>query len=251
VLADWGEGTSVAPGQQGAGAAATTNDATWLHRFWPGTFWTTPGGDFAPGASAISATPPSGTATWASTPQLVANVQQFLDQPAQNFGWLFRSNPELWSHEVRRFDSRQHSVSTRRPRLTITYLLPGTSMPVGSGCTGSGGLPFAMAAQNTPVPGQNFALALSNGQAGAVAALGVGLGFAPTPVAVYPGCLFDPNNVLVTVTFLNLGGSGSAVVPFPVSPGFLGLHLGFQAFASDTGLSPSYVLSNAVRIVVG
>jgi len=38
LLADWGEGTSVAPGQEGDGAPATTNDATWRHRFFDTTF---------------------------------------------------------------------------------------------------------------------------------------------------------------------------------------------------------------------
>ena len=33
LLADWGEGTSHAPGEEGDGAPATTNDATWRHRF--------------------------------------------------------------------------------------------------------------------------------------------------------------------------------------------------------------------------
>ena len=33
LLADWGEGTSHAPGEEGDGAPATTNDATWRYRF--------------------------------------------------------------------------------------------------------------------------------------------------------------------------------------------------------------------------
>ena len=33
LLADWGEGTSIAPGEEGEGAPATANDATWRHRF--------------------------------------------------------------------------------------------------------------------------------------------------------------------------------------------------------------------------
>ena len=46
VLASWGEGTSNAPGQEGAGGTAAANDATWLHRFYPATFWAGQGGDF-------------------------------------------------------------------------------------------------------------------------------------------------------------------------------------------------------------
>ena len=33
LLADWGEGTSQATGEEGQGAPATPNDATWRHRF--------------------------------------------------------------------------------------------------------------------------------------------------------------------------------------------------------------------------
>ena len=52
MLADWGEGTSVAPGEEGDGAPATTNDATWRHRFFDTIFWTTEGGDFSGTVSA-------------------------------------------------------------------------------------------------------------------------------------------------------------------------------------------------------
>jgi hypothetical protein len=52
LLADWGEGTSHAPMGEGDGAPATTNDATWRHRFFDSVFWTTQGGDFSPTVSA-------------------------------------------------------------------------------------------------------------------------------------------------------------------------------------------------------
>lgn len=45
VAAQWGEGTSDASGNESSGTAATTNDATWLHRYFIATFWTNPGGD--------------------------------------------------------------------------------------------------------------------------------------------------------------------------------------------------------------
>ena len=45
LLADWGEGTSIAPGEEGDGAPATPNDATWRHRFFDTIFWTNEGGD--------------------------------------------------------------------------------------------------------------------------------------------------------------------------------------------------------------
>jgi hypothetical protein len=53
VLADWGEGDSDAPAEEGGGAAATAGDATWEYSFWEAQSWATPGGDFeaAPSAS--------------------------------------------------------------------------------------------------------------------------------------------------------------------------------------------------------
>jgi len=39
LLADWGEGTSNANDEEGMGAPATTNDATWRHRFFDTIFW--------------------------------------------------------------------------------------------------------------------------------------------------------------------------------------------------------------------
>ena len=52
LIADWGEGTSQASGEEGMGAPATTNDATWRHRFFDTMFWTNQGGDFSTTASA-------------------------------------------------------------------------------------------------------------------------------------------------------------------------------------------------------
>ena len=40
LMVDWGEGASNANGKEGQGAPATTNDATWRHRFYGATFWT-------------------------------------------------------------------------------------------------------------------------------------------------------------------------------------------------------------------
>ena len=44
VLADWGEGTSNAAGQEGAGAASTAGDATWIHTSFNTVLWAVPGG---------------------------------------------------------------------------------------------------------------------------------------------------------------------------------------------------------------
>ncbi len=48
LLADWGEGSSNGNGQ---GGAATNNDATWVHRFYPNQTWSAVGGQFTGAAS--------------------------------------------------------------------------------------------------------------------------------------------------------------------------------------------------------
>ena len=42
LLADWGEGSSNAFGQEGRGADAATGDATWIHRFNATNLWDSP-----------------------------------------------------------------------------------------------------------------------------------------------------------------------------------------------------------------
>src|SRR6185503_17665938 len=54
VTADWGEGASLASGEEGGGGSAATGDATWTQRFYPATAWTTPGGDVVATASATT-----------------------------------------------------------------------------------------------------------------------------------------------------------------------------------------------------
>jgi hypothetical protein len=116
MLADWGEGTSVAPGEEGDGAPATINDATWRHRFFDTIFWTTEGGDFSVTVSASQSVGPVGAYTWSSS-QMRADVQSWLDDPASNFGWLVLGDESEIS-TAKRFDTRE---SANPPVLTIIY----------------------------------------------------------------------------------------------------------------------------------
>jgi hypothetical protein len=123
ALAIWGEGTSISSG--GAGAASTTGDATWLHRFYPDTFWTTAGGDFDPTPSAVTIVGPLGPHVWKSA-TLTQDVAQWLATPAQNFGWLIQG-PESAPSTVRRFDSRETDTG---PQLLIYFTpIPGPIEP--------------------------------------------------------------------------------------------------------------------------
>jgi hypothetical protein len=115
-LADWFEVTSVAPGEEGDGAPATTNDATWRHRFFDSIFWTTEGGDFSATMSASQSVGAVGMYTWSSS-QMVADVQSWLNDPATNFGWLVLGD-ESDIATAKRFDTRE---SASPPVLTIQF----------------------------------------------------------------------------------------------------------------------------------
>jgi hypothetical protein len=124
LLADWGEGTSNAGQQEGEGIAATTNDATWRHRFHNATLWAAQGGDLSATVSASQSVSGTGAYTWGSA-QMVADVQGWLNSPSSNFGWLVRGN-EATSTTAKRFDSRE---SNNPPVLTIIYTPPATATP--------------------------------------------------------------------------------------------------------------------------
>jgi len=121
VLESWGEGASAASGGQGSGAPAAPNDATWLHRFYPNTPWSAPGGVFAPTASAATIVGGVGHWDWVSTPALVADAQLFLDQPGSNFGWALLGN-ESAASTAKRFATREEPDASLRPTLVVTYI---------------------------------------------------------------------------------------------------------------------------------
>lgn len=121
TLADWGEGTSDAIGEEGAGAPSTEGDATWLHTFYSTDLWTNAGGDFDATISATTTVSLEGDYTW-SDPNMASDVWFWNLNRAQNFGWTIRGE-EVTGGTAKRFDSRQNSDLAVRPRLTIDYLL--------------------------------------------------------------------------------------------------------------------------------
>ena len=133
--ATWGEGASVGSGNEGTGGAATTGDATWLHRFYNTIFWTTPGGDFVSTASATLSVPAVANATYQWTGSgLVPDVQSWVDGSATNAGWVIRGD-ELTSNNLRRFASRETATAANRPTLQVTFL---ASAPTGACCLPDG-----------------------------------------------------------------------------------------------------------------
>lgn len=127
ALADWGEGTSNDTNRGGGvGTAATTGDATWLHTFHDMALWSTLGGDFVPTATVTTSVDGEGIYIWPSTPSLVAEIQQWLETPATNFGWVVVGD-ESTSRTAKRFDSRENATAASRPQLTVVYTISGTT----------------------------------------------------------------------------------------------------------------------------
>ena len=118
LSADWGEGASSS--STGQGAVSATDDATWLHRFFNTESWTTQGGDFSGTASATAAVGGTGSYTWGSTTEMVADVQDWLDSPANNFGWIILGDEET-SQSVKGFSTKEGSTPTM---LTVTFTPP-------------------------------------------------------------------------------------------------------------------------------
>lgn len=131
----WSEGSSNAGSVGGAGANAADGDSTWLHRRFDDRFWLTPGGDFAAAASAtarfdVLANDGPVTATFASTPALVADVQSWVDAPGENFGWIMLGD-ESGQRNARRLHSRERGDGG--PRLTVEFSRSGGDEVFGDG----------------------------------------------------------------------------------------------------------------------
>ncbi len=123
ALASWGEGASDAPKEEGTGAPAVPGDATWLHRVYDDLLWSSPGGDFDPSESQFITVVGLGNYTWPSNAAMVADVQNWVDHPQNNFGWIVIGT-EVIAQTAKRFNSREHPDATRRPTLVVEYAPP-------------------------------------------------------------------------------------------------------------------------------
>lgn len=137
---DWGEGTQDAPDPEGRGTTPVEGDATWVSNFHNISLWTSPGGDFVAGPTASTSVGAMGmTATWSGA-QLAADIQQWVDGGADNFGWVLIGD-EVTTQSAKAFHSSESTTATagQRPRLTVIYeppqlptptpMLPPTSTP--------------------------------------------------------------------------------------------------------------------------
>ena len=117
LLEDWGEGTSDAALEEGGGTQATSGDATWLHRFFSTPRWTNAGGDFEAAPSAVVGIGTTGFYSWSGA-ALRADVQQWVDDPSKNFGWLLHGD-ESTVATAKRFDTHENPEGSFRPQLWV------------------------------------------------------------------------------------------------------------------------------------
>jgi len=143
-LAHWGEGNSIAPGNEGRGAPAAPSDATWLHTFYDASFWSNPGGDLSSPPSSALLVADVNFYTWPSTTQVVADVQSWLDSPPMNSGWILIAENESTPRTAKRFDTRENTNPNFRPVLQVEFTPPtdaGFDGGTGDGGSADGGSP--------------------------------------------------------------------------------------------------------------
>jgi len=131
VLKSWGEGNKASPDpiHPGQGAPATTGEATWNDRFaFTTNAWTIPGAaatnDYVADLSAETIVYGIGDSpyTFFSTPELVADVQAWVDNPGTNFGWMVVCKSEDINFTARRFASREDTGF--EPYIVVEYTPP-------------------------------------------------------------------------------------------------------------------------------
>jgi spore coat protein A len=106
VTTPWGEGTDGC-GTRGGGQGdpAVNGAATWNSAMHNQTAWGSPGGDYdaiASGSTLVNNTTP----VWSSTAAIVSDVQDWLDNPGSNYGWVLIGD-EASKTTTRRFDSAE------------------------------------------------------------------------------------------------------------------------------------------------
>jgi len=248
VTSAWVEGPSNATlFREGQGILSVAGDNTWLHRSFATSFWTTPGGDYDPIAHGVAATPALGRVTWASTDAMTRDVQQWLDAPATNSGWLLRTD-ELVPQEARRFDSRTTSAVGTSPALIVRWITAGSATSFGTGC----GAPApSLAVAGSLQVGGTFTCAVQ-GNPFAVSILLYELSLQQPAPEVFPGCALYLPVTAVSPGLQLLDGVGLANTTFavPSSPVFAGLPLAFQSVVFD-GAQPFGVgFTNALFLVL-
>lgn len=125
VTADWCEGGSHAAGEEDAGAAAQSGDATWIWRFWPDVPWSASGGDYVALASGEAVVDAVGAYTLGSSAGMLVDVRYWIDHPELNFGWIIKGTENATN--IKQFASRSNPEAAGRPVLEVQYTLTGSA----------------------------------------------------------------------------------------------------------------------------
>lgn len=128
----WGQPTNfpgaTSFGGHGHGAAPDAGDATWNYAFYPSTAWNVSGGNWTSSSTDLADAQVFGmdnyVASWSSA-AMVAAVQNWLDNPSKNNGWLIKNSDEVDSVDFRAFWSWQGAANNNdpaiAPELIVTY----------------------------------------------------------------------------------------------------------------------------------
>jgi hypothetical protein len=132
LRSSWAEGP--APGE---------NDDSWTNRSPSGPAWVHPGGDYeSPIVTACEITD-VGCYTWGPTARMTQTVQQWVNNPASNFGWILIGVDSLGA-VAKQFDSRENPDPQTWPTLTIHFTrLAGYLPPVQGDLNGDRVVDFA------------------------------------------------------------------------------------------------------------
>lgn len=116
---EWGEGASAASDGDGKGAVPEENDATWTFTKFSTDRWIKKGGDFAFNFSDTS-TVSLGEDAIFSSPRIAEDVKFWIDNPEQNFGWIFIGDEIKTSTSVK-LASKDNADQSLWPKLKIYY----------------------------------------------------------------------------------------------------------------------------------
>ena len=119
LTTEWGEGSSKAEDGDGKGAPATANDATWEFAKFNTHPWIRSGGDYALEASATSTVSTGNDAVFSSI-LITANVNFWLANPSNNYGWILIGDESSTSTSAK-FGSRDHPDDMLWPKLKLYY----------------------------------------------------------------------------------------------------------------------------------
>lgn len=120
VTSSWQPASSTA-GDFGQGTTANPGDVTWSHRSHPSVSWGQRGGDFVAQASTTLTVQASSTLTytWPSTAAFVADVQDWVNNPAGNHG-LILIGDEVSGQSAKRFAGMEFGDPAAVPALVLT-----------------------------------------------------------------------------------------------------------------------------------